>query len=268
MAFVEYEGDFTNFSGELLAGWFIANPNGPTAGALGLVEVGRTRKLFYRWMHFTGGKTWLSSDLTTYLASNDDFGEIVLNELISIGNDAIVTGKDVKLLLSIPSVLVLNDNPQIRTALSAFIQVSLGDKDWGRELYYLTKYGPHLFSRYEEEYRDIYERLKGDPSANPEFLRNFWLANKHRQGFQHWEPNKYRSSSLTPDIFKVWYERVTDPDFVARATFCCAQMWVGASATAEQTGRIAQLKGAGRYQGLNEVLTFFERINCISRNSI
>ena len=65
MAFVEYEGDFTNFSGELLAGWFIANPNGPTAGALGLVEVGRTRKLFYRWMHFTGGKTWLSSDLTT-----------------------------------------------------------------------------------------------------------------------------------------------------------------------------------------------------------
>jgi hypothetical protein len=87
------------------------------------------------------------------------------------------------------------------------------------------------------------------------------LANKHRQGFQQWEPNKYRSSSLTPDIFKVWYERVTDPDFVARATFCCAQMWVGASATAEQTGRIAQLKGAGRYQGLNEVLTFFERIN-------
>jgi hypothetical protein len=81
---------------------------------------------------------------------------------------------DLKLLLSIPSVLVLNDNPQIRTAVAAFIQVSLGyDKDWGRELYYLTKYGPQLFARYEEEYRDIYERLKGDPSANPEFLRDF-----------------------------------------------------------------------------------------------
>jgi hypothetical protein len=63
---VEYDGDLSKLNGELLAGWFVAHPNGPTAFALGFVEFENSRRMFYKWMHFTGGKTWLSQELASY----------------------------------------------------------------------------------------------------------------------------------------------------------------------------------------------------------
>jgi hypothetical protein len=51
----------------------------------------------------SGGKTWLSREVTSYFTDSDaNFGEILFNELISINNEAIATGEDVKLMLSIP----------------------------------------------------------------------------------------------------------------------------------------------------------------------
>ena len=83
MNLVEYDGDLSKLNGELLAGWFIANPNGPTAFALGFVEYENSRRMFYKWMHFTGGKTWLSQELASYFThSVANFGEILFNELV------------------------------------------------------------------------------------------------------------------------------------------------------------------------------------------
>jgi len=48
MNLVEYDGDLSKLNGELLAGWFIANPNGPTAFALGFVEYENSRRMFYK----------------------------------------------------------------------------------------------------------------------------------------------------------------------------------------------------------------------------
>ena len=262
MNLVEYDGDLSKFNGELLAGWFIANPNGPTAFALGFVEFKNSRRMFYKWMHFAGGKTWLSREVTSYTDFDVNFGEILFNELISINNEAIATGKDVKLMLSIPSFIVLNDNPQVRAALAAFVQVSLEyDKDWGKELYYLNKYRNQFFSRYEEQYREIYEDLKRDPNRNADYLEQFRRANQHRKGFQEWEPNRYRSSGLTEQLFDSWYAQVTDLEFVVGATFCFAQMWVGASAMAEHSGLLRELKNAGKYESLTDTLNFFENAN-------
>ena len=93
MNLVEYDGDLSKFNCELLAGWFIANPNGPTAFALGFVEFENSRRMFYKWMHFAGGKTWLSRKVTSYFTDSDaNFGEILFNELISINNEAIAIG--------------------------------------------------------------------------------------------------------------------------------------------------------------------------------
>jgi hypothetical protein len=209
-----------------------------------------------------GRKTWLSQDLASYFTDSvANFGEILFNELISINNEPIATGKEVKLMLSIPSFIVLNDNPQVRAALAAFIQVSLDDKDWGKELYYLNKYRSHFFSRYEEQYREIYEDLKRDKNVNVDYLDNFWRANQHRAGFQEWEPNRYLSSGLTEQLFDSWYEQVTDPEFVRGAAFCFAQMWVGASAMAEHSGLLRELKNSGKYESLTDNLNFFENAN-------
>ena len=63
MAVEKFEGNLSQTTGQILAGWFLANPNGPTAYAVGFVELQITRRLFLRWMHFTGGNTWLLNSL-------------------------------------------------------------------------------------------------------------------------------------------------------------------------------------------------------------
>jgi hypothetical protein len=262
MNLVEYDGDLSKLDGELLAGWFIANPNGPTAFALGFVEAEGSRRLFYKWMHFTGGGTWLSPELLDHLDGTEpDFGEILLSELLSIDNDAVATGKDFRLLESIPAFVVLNDDPRVCATFTALIKISLRyGADWGRELYYLGKYNNDFFSRCEEELRDVYEDLRDAPDANADFLQCFWSANQHRKGFQEWEPNRYTSSGLTEKIFNSWYAQVTDPAFIAGAAFDFAQMWVGATFLAGSSGRSQNLNTAGNYQSLADTLKFFENM--------
>ena len=61
-------------------------------------------------------------DLASYFtASNEDFGEILFNELLSINNEALATGKDVKLLSDIPSFAILNGNPHVSGAFASFV---------------------------------------------------------------------------------------------------------------------------------------------------
>ena len=263
MGLREYQGEVSNLSGELLAGWLLANPNGPTAYALGIVELEKSPRLLYRWMHFTGGNTWLSQDLNAELGEFDDnFGEVLFNALVLLENDALAAGNDVKLVPSIPSCVMLNGNPQVSNAFASLLTISLeSDHNWGRELYYLDKYGSDFFSRFEEEYRDIYERLKNDPNTHPEFLQGLWRSHSHRKGFQDWQPNRYRNSDLTPELFARWYAQVTDPHFIMSATYWVAQMWVGSSFMAEQTRYIARLKEAGKFESLSDTLRFFENFN-------
>jgi len=261
MGLREYQGEASNLSGELLAGWLLANPNGPTAFALGIVALEGSLRLLYRWMHFTGGKTWLSQNLGAELGDGN-FGEALFNLLVLIENDALASGKDVRFVPSIPSCVILNGNPQVSAAFASLLTISLEfDHNWGRELYYLDKYGSDFFSRYEEEYRDIYERLKRDPNVAPEALQWLWLSHSHRKGFQDWQPNRYRNSDLTPELFARWYAQVTDPRFVSEAAYWFAQMWVGSSFVAEQTGHLARLKEAGMFESLSDTLRFFESFN-------
>jgi hypothetical protein len=67
--------------------------------------------------------------------------------------------------------------------------------------------------------------------------------------------------ALTEQLFDSWYAQVTDLEFVVGATFCFAQMWVGASVMAEHSGRLRELKNAGKYESLTDTLNFFENAN-------
>src|SRR5262245_48642545 len=58
-----YKWDFSGLTGSILASWFLFNPNGPTACTAGFAEIAHERFLFYRWLHFTGGKTYLVAPL-------------------------------------------------------------------------------------------------------------------------------------------------------------------------------------------------------------
>src|SRR5262245_59646622 len=128
-------------TGEILASWFLANPAGPTAYALGFVELEGRRRLFYRSMHFSGTETWLLHDLEAGLeALPGGFGGILFNSLINLNNQFTAAGEGKRPLTCIPSIVLLNDNAVVRSAFWEYLRLSTADADWGRETYYVTKY--------------------------------------------------------------------------------------------------------------------------------
>ena len=130
-------GCITHLSGEILVSWFIANPNGPTANAVGFVELKQSRRLFYRWMHFTGGQVWLSADLDDEMeAADGDFGEVLVNAVLGFHNHFMAIG-DKGVVAGIPSIVVPNGNRSVEAAFKEFIKLACEKENWGREIYYV-----------------------------------------------------------------------------------------------------------------------------------
>jgi hypothetical protein len=155
--------------------------------------------------------------------------------------------------------VITNGNSGMEAAFKELIRMACKDENWGREIYYLRKYGNDFFGRCEEEFRDIYEKLKRDPSSHPDVLEAFWIMNQHRKGFKGWQPGRYQSSTLRGDVFDDWWRTVTNHQFIhAGGAFRFCEMWVGGAA---QSMLVSQLKDAGRYCSLSETLTFFENFN-------
>jgi hypothetical protein len=252
-------GCITHLSGEILASWFIANPNGPTAYAVGFVELKQSRRLFYRWMHFTGGQVWLSADINNEMeAAGGDFGEVLVNAVLGFHNHFMAAG-DKGVVAGIPSIVVPNGNRGVEAAFKELIKLMCEKENWGREIYYLRKYGNNFFARCGEEFLDIYEALKRDPNASPDFLEAVWLFYQHQMGFKEWQPGRYASSTLREEIFDEWWRTITRHEFIhegALARFC--QMWIGAEA---QSGLVQELKDRGRYCPLSETLMFYQNFN-------
>ena len=255
-------------TGSILAAWFMANPNGPTAWALGYVEEGERNILFYRWMHFTGGRTYRLGALgdSGFKCGEEGFWECeILGVLLRLHNRFTATGDDAPPFLTAPSAVLTNGNPlvaqTIRTFASLAARTNKG-QDWGREAYYTTKYRSDFFGRAEEEFREACEQLRSDPLADREGLRNVWAEHEQKPGFRDWLPGRYRTSPYTEDLFAAWWNIVTDRDVLRRgALLRFAQMWAGASASARDRGLMDRLTEAGSYVPLGAVLRFFTQFN-------
>jgi hypothetical protein len=105
------------------------------------------------------------------------------------------------------------------------------EADWGREMYYLRKYGDDFFARAGEETRAALERAAQDPSLDEEqrkFLEITRLLRVNAPGFQDWRPDQYTSRPLADDDVAIWWSTVTDPEFTAGGLTQIAKMWVGA----------------------------------------
>ena len=87
MSLTVYDGDFRDLTGAVFASWFMFNPNGPTACAVGFVETAdRPWSLFYRRMHPTGAKTYLGASIEQEIsAAPSNFGEVFFGEDLAIG---------------------------------------------------------------------------------------------------------------------------------------------------------------------------------------
>ena len=260
MSVEKYEGDLSHSTGQILAGWFLANPNGPTAYSVGFVELQQTRRLFFRWMHFTGGNTWLLNSLPDEQEMwGAEYGDILMNSLLLANNHFIAFGGEKDFFASIPQIVVTNSNPMVAAAFYELLEIALIGADWGREVFYVEKYGYSLFERYEEQFREIYESLKANPNSSKEHLEYFWAEHSRKKGFMEWQPNRYTSQTCTPALFKRWKDVITEDNFDQFALYNFCQMWVGAHETAKWSGLATKLGDA--LQPLQNLLDFFEEFN-------
>lgn len=252
--------DLSNSTGEILASWFIANPNGPTAFAIGYTEIEDKRRLFYRWMHFTGGCTWLLNSIPEELELWDgEFDHILINSILNANTFFVASGSEHSFLASIPQIVLTNGNIKLSAAFFEFLQIGLAQCDWGKELYYIEKYGSNLFKRYEEEFRDIFEKLKKDQNISQEAITVFWDMHSHRKGFKNWIPNQYQSSYVTDAFFNRWKAIVTNRSYVFNSLYNFCQMWVGSYETAKYNGLLNKL--GEKAECLTHILNFFEEYN-------
>ena len=224
--------------GRILFSWAIMNPNGPTLSCIGLRQGASPdqAEVFYRWLHFLGGETYVLGYL-------DNSEEGIARGLLDVLRYAFrqLPGAVLRrfpLVSCIPS-FVTGLTPPVAGALTADDLRSLfagtpvlSEGDWGRENYYVAKFGDRFFDRAAEETRAAIDAVEGSELAdhNREFVELTHQARGHLPAFKDWRPNQFTSRGVAPGDIETWWDTVTQGDFAAAGLARLAQMWAGASA--------------------------------------
>jgi hypothetical protein len=230
-----YEGDFYDLSGGVVCSWFISNPRGPTAFAVGFVEMAdKPWSLFYRRMHFTGARTYLGDAVDQEMAA-DYFFDVFFNHMIALNNYFALNSRDApEFLGEVPSFIRTNGNADVDAAIRWLIAdtADLLGTDWGQELYLCETYGAALTGRVGRE-----------------------LCHA-REGYR-----KQRQPTLAGAPFARWWATVTDKAYVEPATFQFAQAWVAADRAAKDNGQLSLSSSEGKRMSYSELARFFDNFH-------
>jgi hypothetical protein len=202
--------------GSILVSWALFNPNGPTISCIGLRMTGarNAQEVFYRWMHFLGGEDYCLG----YIDTDDpaweaDLREIIVYALSLQPGDAL---RRFPAVGCIPSVVFASVNAEwtawMKDAFGA--TAGLREADWGRECYFLKKYGRDLFGRAGEEVREAYEEMRSSgEESRGEGLQIPFAMMERIDTFRNWTPGGYRSRRMAGGDVDAWWSVVADADF-------------------------------------------------------
>ena len=257
---VEIDSDIGALAGGILAAWFMANPAGPTAWTLGYVERGGRHELFYRWMHFTGGRTWIIGDLESDSHMlNGDFGEIVFNSVIRFHNFCLSADVNEEPILGVfPSFIRINGNRHISEALRALILLALAKADWTREFYLNARYGADFYARAGAEIRSALESARYDPLADQQRVDHLFEWYAGRPGFSDEIPKVLEPITPNVESAKAWWDHSAGVDVTNQGLSFFAEMWAGATSQISPDF-LSGLKRNGRYTSFSRVVTFFDQ---------
>ncbi len=165
--------------GVVFAAWFLNNPNGPTAWALGSTGPNR---LFYRWLHFMGGRTWVIGSFDPAAAS--DPGQEALYRAIARfhSDDAVHNVDESPMFGAFPSFIITNGKSDVDLCLREILEVSLSRADWSQEYYLIRKYGIDFYGRAAVETQHAYKQMRSDPSLDPAYVERLASAFEQAHG--------------------------------------------------------------------------------------
>lgn len=216
----------------VVATWSIFNPFGPTIWCLGLAGAARWRgtEVFCRCMNPFMDQTLVLGHLR--LAGEGSFRRLVGRAFSDSGSKP-----EAALVTSIPGIVTFaTGSPFERILPRAFPRSrAFRDADWGREMYYLGKYGAELFDRATEELRESLEDLRNE--RDPEARRHRVAAARER--FASTVPDaadlfNYTPAPFSEDRLNHWWTVMTSERFVASAVPQLASAWVGAIHTTDR----------------------------------
>lgn len=229
------EADWLKEEGKILFAWVILNPNGPTFSCVGIRYCGSPGQIevFYRWLHFTGGESFVLGYV--------DEGPLLASDLLEVVRYAFSqrAGSSLTrfpLLTCVPSFVILNDDEssaliQPADVLGCFLLSDhFSNADWGREFYYLQKYGSEFFDRAAEETRETVERLSIEREENTlsEFLDWTKAKRANLSAFNNWKPDQYLSRPMADKDPVQWWSAITDKQYQLHGLAQLAHAWVGA----------------------------------------
>jgi hypothetical protein len=238
------DADWMARTGQILFSWSVINPDGPTIyclGATGAEGGGGRAEVFWRWIHCFGGESYCLGYLDPGDPSNGPELARIFRHALQVGSAGTLEGFSP--LTVVPSFVMPPDDERWSAVLRGLLAETRGFRqaDWGREQYYLAKYGPEFLQRAAEEEREAYERVKRMPNLDAEVtqvLEHSWARHKANPAFANWKPEQYRSRALQGGDVEQWWNTVTTTEFRAAALIRLAQAWVGACLTAPEGAEV------------------------------
>jgi len=257
---LEIESDISALAGGIFAAWFMANPNGPTAWALGYVEREGKHELFYRWLHFTGGRTWIIGDLQSDSDMlNGDFGEIVFNSIIRFHNICLASDINEEPILGVfPSFIITNGNISINEALRGIMFFALERHEWSQEFYLNSRYGADFYSRAGAQIRSALDSARDDPAADQQRVDDMFSMYAGRPGFSDEIPRMLAPIRPSVSAARAWWDHANRPDITKQGLNCFAEMWAGATSQISPEF-LGDLKKNGRYTSFSNIVAFFDQ---------
>jgi hypothetical protein len=230
---VEIADEWSDGEGSILLCWGILNPNGPTLYCLGQRKINGRKRVFFRWMHMLGGRTYYSARSVEELSYNDIF-ESALGIREFLASRQIPTPFN-----TIPSFIISNGNDATLAEIAKELIKSdaAAQEDWGREISYLDAFGADFFARAGSEIRLFFETEKSNPikdDAAVSYLQFIEARYGHIPAFANAIFPAFRSSALTDEFFDKWWSTIETPKHCLVGFSQLAEMWKGAASMLPQ----------------------------------
>ncbi len=226
--------------------WAILNPNGPTLYATGIKNNENGASVFYRWMHPLNGETFLCQSRD----SKDITYQAIYEDLCTITDFLAQRGEQTPLSV-IPSFVIASDDDEtIKQIGRRLIYQNAASEDWGCEVAYSEQFGRNFFDRAGCTLRETYNKMQqraraldDDPSdwyggaerritrkADDDMLEFIKARYGHIPAFSEASIPKYKSSSITDELFDRWWSIIDTPEHAVSGLGNLKLMWNGSKA--------------------------------------
>jgi hypothetical protein len=218
--------------GQVFLAWAIFNPNGPTLFSLGFVDNGEDRHVFLRSQNPFREAAYSLGAVRPDDPEQADSISNLIHATLDISPNAALHG--VEPFACIPSLVSLPAGDSVRAFARDWLLSALSARafDWGREWYYLQKYGDDLFARAGEETREaleLWRTSQPDSDATRQVVEMAVNRFGKLASFNEWRSAAWTHRTFDTPGFDRWLTKLNQERFYSRGFFRWAQAWVGAS---------------------------------------